>query len=83
MLHLLRFLIPQRQFAASLVFLNVLLSAVLTVAPLVIKAIVDEVIGRQRQQLLVPYFGLLLMVTTVRSITLYFYSYRQNELGSL
>lgn len=83
MLRLLRFLIPHRQFVASLIFLNVLLSAVLTVAPLVIKTIVDEVIGRQRQQLLVPYLGLLLMVTTVRSITVYFYSYRQNKLGQL
>lgn len=81
MLRLLRFLIPHRAFFASLIFLNVLLSAVLTVAPLVIKTIVDEVIGRQRQQLLVPYLGLLLMVTTVRSITVYFYSYRQNKLG--
>ena len=83
MLRLLRFLIPHREFVASLIFLNVLLSAVLTVAPLVIKTIVDEVIGRQRQQLLVPYLGLLLIVTAVRSITVYFYSYRQNKLGQL
>lgn len=83
MVRLLRFLIPHREFVASLIFLNVLLSAVLTVAPLVIKTIVDEVIGRQRQQLLVPYLGLLLLVTTVRTITVYFYSYRQNKLGQL
>ena len=81
MLRLLRFLIPHRKFVASLIFLNILLSAVLTVAPLVIKTIVDEVIGRQQQQLLVPYLGLLLMVTTVRTITVYFYSLRQNMLG--
>ena len=83
MLRLLRFLIPHRNFVASLIFLNILLSAVLTVAPLVIKTIVDEVLGRQRQQLLVPYLGLLLMVTTVRTITVYFYSLRQNMLGQL
>lgn len=83
MVRLLRFLIPHREFVASLIFLNVLLSAVLTVAPLVIKTIVDEVIGRQRQQVLVPYLGLLLLVTTVRTITVYFYSYRQNKLGQL
>ena len=83
MLRLLRFLIPHRKFVASLIFLNILLSAVLTVAPLVIKTIVDEVIGRQQQQLLVPYLGLLLMVTTVRTITVYFYSLRQNLLGQL
>lgn len=83
MVRLLRFLIPHREFVASLIFLNVLLSAVLTVAPLVIKTIVDEVIGRQRQQLLVPYLGLLLLVITVRTITVYFYSYRQNKLGQL
>ena len=83
MIRLLRFLIPHRKLVASLIFLNILLSAVLTVAPLVIKTIVDEVIGRQQQQLLVPYLGLLLMVTTVRTITVYFYSLRQNMLGQL
>lgn len=83
MLRLLRFLIPHRKLVASLIFLNILLSAVLTVAPLVIKTIVDEVIGRQQQQLLVPYLSLLLMVTTVRTITVYFYSLRQNMLGQL
>ena len=81
MLRLLQFLIPHRKFVASLIFLNVLLSAVLTVAPLVIKTIVDEVIGLQRQQLLLPYLGLLLLVTTIRTITVYFYSLRQNMLG--
>ena len=83
MLRLLRFLIPHRTFVGSLVFLNILLSAVLTVAPLVIKRIVDEIIGLQQQQLLIPYLGLLLLVTTVRTITVYFYSYRQNKLGQL
>ena len=83
MLRLLRFLTPHRKLVASLIFLNILLSAVLTVAPLVIKTIVDEVIGRQQQQLLVPYLSLLLMVTTVRTITVYFYSLRQNMLGQL
>ena len=83
MLRLLRFLIPHRNIVASLILLNILLSAVLTVAPLVIKTIVDEVIGRQQQQLLVPYLGLLLMVTTVRTTTVYFYSLRQNMLGQL
>ncbi len=83
MLRLLRFLIPHRKFVASLILLNVLLSSVLTVAPLVIKTIVDEVIGLQRQYLLVPYLGLLLLVTTVRTITVYFYSFGQNKLGQL
>ena len=83
MLRLLRFLIPHQTFVGSLVFLNILLSAVLTVAPLVIKRIVDEIIGLQQQQLLIPYLGLLLLVTTVRTITVYFYSYRQNKLGQL
>lgn len=83
MLRLLRFLVPHRKLVSSLILLNLVLSAVLTVAPLVIKAVVDEVIGLQRQQLLVPYLGLLLLVTTVRTITVYFYSYGQNKLGQL
>jgi ATP-binding cassette subfamily B protein len=67
----------------ALIFINVLLSAMLTVAPLVIKEIVDEVIGRQQMQLLLPYLGLLLGVMAVRSVTTYFYSYGQNKLGQL
>jgi ABC-type multidrug transport system fused ATPase/permease subunit len=55
----------------------------LTVAPLVIKQIVDEVIGKQQFQLLLPYLGLLMLVMLVRAATTYFYSYGQNKLGQL
>ena len=77
------FLKPHKTLLTALIFINVLLSAMLTVAPLVIKEIVDEVIGRQQMQLLLPYLGLLLGVMAVRSVTTYFYSYGQNKLGQL
>lgn len=77
------FLKPHKTLLTALIFINVLLSAMLIVAPLVIKEIVDEVIGRQQMQLLLPYLGLLLGVMAVRSVTTYFYSYGQNKLGQL
>lgn len=80
---LLGFLKPHRRLVAALVIVNLLLSAMLIVAPLVIKAVVDDVIGGQRLDRLLPYLGLLLLVTGVRAAATYFYSYGQNKLGQL
>ena len=55
----------------------------LAIAPLVIKAIVDDVITKQQFQLLMPYLGLLLLVTAVRVTATYFYTYGQHKLGQL
>jgi len=83
MLRLFTFLIPHKILLAQLVLINILLSAMLTVAPLVIKEIVDEVIGKQQMHLLLPYLGLLLLVMVLRAATTYFYSFGQNKLGQL
>ncbi|WP_169237497.1 ABC transporter ATP-binding protein [Candidatus Roseilinea sp. NK_OTU-006] len=83
MLRLLAFLKPHRKLVIALVLVNFFLSAMLTVAPLVIKAIVDDVIGAQRLELLLPYLALLLLVTGARAAATYFYSYGQNKLGQL
>ena len=83
MIRLFRFLKPHKKLLTALIFVNILLSAMLTVAPLVIKEIVDEVIGRGQMQLLLPYLGLLLAVMAVRAVTTYFYTYGQNKLGQL
>ncbi len=83
MLRLFTFLAPHRRLVIALVLANFLLSALLIVTPLVIKAIVDDVIGLQQAHLLLPYLGLLFGVTVLRSAAAYFYSYGQNRLGQL
>jgi ATP-binding cassette subfamily B protein len=83
MYRLFGFLKPHKNLLIRLALINVLLSAMLTVAPLVIKQIVDQVIGAQQLHLLLPYLGVLLLVMAVRATTTYFYSYGQNQLGQL
>jgi ATP-binding cassette, subfamily B, multidrug efflux pump len=83
MVRLLSFLKAHKRLLIALIFVNILLSAMLTVAPLVIKAIVDDVIGGGQMDLLLPYLGLLLLVTAGRAAATYFYSYGQNKLGQL
>jgi ATP-binding cassette, subfamily B, multidrug efflux pump len=83
MRRLLGFLRSHQKLLIALIFVNILLSAMLTVAPLVIKAIVDDVITGQQMHLLMPYLGLLLLVTGLRAVATYFYSYGQNRLGQL
>ncbi len=77
------FLKPHRKLLLVLMAVNLFLSAMLTVAPLVIKAIVDQVIGEQKMDLLLPYLGLLLAVMGGRSAATWFYSFGQNKLGQL
>lgn len=83
MLRLFTFLTPHRSFLGQVVFVNLLLSAMLTVTPLIIKAIVDDVITAQQYNRLMPYLGLLILVTLVRVTATYFYSYGQQKLGQL
>ena len=77
------FLRPHRRFFIALTLVNVLLSAMLTIGPLVTKAIVDDVIGARQLDLLLPYVGAFLLVTAVRTTMTYFYSFGQNKLGQL
>jgi ATP-binding cassette, subfamily B, multidrug efflux pump len=83
MYRLLGYLRLHKKLLLWLIIVNILLSAMLTVAPLVIKAIVDDVIGQQQLHLLLPYLGLLLLVMGLRATTTYFYTYGQNQLGQL
>lgn len=78
---LLRFLKPHKKLVLTLILVNLLMSAMLIVAPLVIKAVVDDVIGKQQFDQLLPYLGLLLLVTGLRAAATYFYTYGQNKLG--
>jgi ATP-binding cassette, subfamily B, multidrug efflux pump len=81
MRRLLEFLRPHRKLVIVLVIANLLVSGLLTIAPLVIKAIVDDVIGKQQFDGLVPYLVLLLGVAVLRAAATFFYSYGQNMLG--
>jgi len=77
------FLKPHQKLLIALSIVSVLLSGMLTIAPLVTKAIVDDVIAKQQLNLLLPYLILLLAVMGARAATTYFYSYGQNKLGQL
>ncbi len=81
MRRLLGFLQPHKKLVIWLVIANVFLSAMLTVAPLVTKAIVDQVIGQKQFNLLLPFLGLLMGVAIARATATFFYSYGQNLLG--
>ena len=83
MLRLFDFLRPHKKLLVQLIIINVLLSAMLTAAPLIIKRIVDQVIDAKQYNLLMPYLGVLLLITAVRATTTYFYSYGQNKMGQL
>jgi ATP-binding cassette, subfamily B, multidrug efflux pump len=83
MRRLLEFLKPHRNLGIALIVANLLLSAMLTIAPLVTKAIVDDVIGARQMDLLMPYLGALVAVTIVRAAMTYFYAFGQNKLGQL
>jgi len=83
MVRLFGLLKPHKTLLISMIVVNILLSGMLTVAPLVTKAIVDNVIGKQQLNLLMPYLGLLLLVTAVRAAATYFYTYGLNKLGQL
>jgi ATP-binding cassette, subfamily B, multidrug efflux pump len=81
MRRLLGFLQPHKKLVIWLVIANIFLSAMLTVAPLVTKAIVDQVIGQKQFNLLLPFLGLLMGVAIARATATFFYSYGQNLLG--
>jgi ATP-binding cassette subfamily B protein len=83
MMRLFGFLKAHKRLLIGLVVINILLSAMLVVAPLVTKLIVDEVIAQQQYQRLIPYLGVLLLVMVVRATTTYFYTYGQQKLGQL
>jgi ATP-binding cassette, subfamily B, multidrug efflux pump len=83
MRRLLGFLTPHRRLVIALIIANLLLSAMLTIGPLVTKAIVDDVIGSRQMALLLPYLGALIGVTLVRAAMTYFYAFGQNKLGQL
>lgn len=77
------FLKPHSKLLIALMVVNIFLSAMLSITPLIIKAIVDQVIALQQLDLLPLYLGLLLAVTGGRSAATWFYSYGQSRLGQL
>ncbi len=81
MRRLLEFLRPHRKLVVVLIIANLFVSGLLTIAPLVTKAIVDDVIAKRQFDALVPYLLLLLAVAVLRAAATFFYSYGQNLLG--
>lgn len=83
MRRLLGFLRPHWRLVAWLAVLNLLLAGLLTVGPIVIRAIVDEVIDQKQFQLLAGYLILLFGVAGIRAIAQYFYSRDRERLGQV
>lgn len=83
MRRLLSFLKPHWRLVAWLVALNLLLAVLLTIGPIVIRAIVDEVIAKQQTQWLIGYLAVLLGVAGIRAIAQYFYSRDRERLGQV
>ena len=83
MKRLIGFLKPHRRLVIWLAFLTLCLAGLLTIGPIVIGAIVDNVITAQQFELLVPYLALLIGVAAVRALGSYFYSRDRERLGQL
>ena len=72
---------PHWRLVLWLAILNLLLAGLMTVAPIVIKAIVDNVIDKKQINLLPGYLALLFGVAAIRAISQYFYGRDRERLG--
>src|SRR4029450_9241519 len=81
MRRLLGFLRAHLRLVIVLAVLNLLLAGLLTVGPIVIKAIVDDVIAKHQLSVLPPYLALLFGVAGVRAVSQYFFSRERERLG--
>jgi ATP-binding cassette subfamily B protein len=83
MRRLLGFLKPHWKLVVWLAILNLALAGLLTIAPIITKAIVDDVIDKKQINLLPGYLAVLFGVAGVRSISLYFYARDRERLGQV
>ncbi|HEY3288694.1 MAG TPA: ABC transporter ATP-binding protein [Anaerolineae bacterium] len=77
------FLKPHWPLVAWLAVLNLALAGLMTVAPIVTKAIVDNVIADKQLSLLPGYIGLLFGVAVIRAVAQYFYGRDRERLGQV
>lgn len=83
MRRLLGFLKPHWHLVLWLATLNLSLAGLMTIAPIVIKAIVDNVIDQKEIGLLPGYLGLLFGVAALRALAQFFYSRDRERLGQV
>ena len=83
MRRLLGFLKPHGRLVFLLAVLNLLLAGLMTVAPIVTKAIVDDVIAQQQLNQLPGYLALLFGVAGIRAVAQFFFSRERERLGQL
>ncbi|HEY3341204.1 MAG TPA: ABC transporter transmembrane domain-containing protein, partial [Anaerolineae bacterium] len=83
MRRLLGFLKPHWPLVLFLAILNLALAGLMTVAPIVTKAIVDNVIDQKQINLLPGYLVILFGVAVARAISQYFYGRDRERLGQL
>ena len=83
MRRLLGFLKPHWPLVLWLAILNLLLAGLMTVAPIVTKAIVDNVIDQKQIDLLPGYLAILFSVAAVRAISQFFYGRDRERLGQV
>jgi ABC-type multidrug transport system fused ATPase/permease subunit len=83
MRRLLGFLKPHWRLVLWLALLNLSLAGLLAVAPIIIKAIVDTVIGNKQISLLPQYLFWLFVVSALRAIAQFFYSRDRERLGQV
>lgn len=81
MRRLLGFLKPHWPLVLWLAILNLALAGLMTVAPIVTKAIVDNVIDQKQIDLLPGYLAILFGVAAARAISQYFYGRDRERLG--
>jgi ATP-binding cassette, subfamily B, multidrug efflux pump len=81
MRRLLGFLKPHWRLVLWLGILNLALAGLLTIGPIVTKAIVDDVIDRKQLDLLPGYLLVLFGVAGIRAVSQYFYSRDRERLG--
>jgi ATP-binding cassette, subfamily B, multidrug efflux pump len=83
MRRLLGFLKPHWKLVLWLIILDLALAGFLTVGPIVIKAIVDNVIANKQIDLLPGYLAILFAVAAIRALAQYFYGRDREVLGQV
>jgi ABC-type multidrug transport system fused ATPase/permease subunit len=81
MRRLLGFLKPHWPLVLFLAILNLTLAGLMTVAPIVTKAIVDNVIDQKQVNLMPGYLEILFGVAVARAVSQYFYGRNRERLG--
>ena len=83
MRRLLGFLRPHWKLVLWLIILDLGIAGFMTVGPIIIKAIVDNVIANKQVGLLPGYLAVLFIVSAIRALAQYFYGRDREQLGQV